>query len=209
MHLLISKLKILMSFKKIVPFVLIISVMLSCRTANDDYVPKPKGFNRIDLPSKHYIQLEDKHPYTFEVSRSAIVQPDTFGKAEPHWIILYYPEIDGRIQLTYKPLNRNLSKLQAHINDAFKLAAKHQVKATSQEEQLIQLKNGKKAVTIQLEGEVPSHYQFYTTDTASHFLRGAVYLEVATKNDSLRPVIDYLKEESKHLLETLRWKSKD
>ncbi|MFB0947676.1 MAG: gliding motility-associated lipoprotein GldD [Spirosomataceae bacterium] len=196
----------LMIIKKIIPFILIGLGAWSCSQSSDDYVPKPKGFNRINLPEVSYIQLEDTHPYTFEVSRAAIVQPDTFGKAEPHWIVLYYPEINGRIQLTYKPLGGDLNKLQEHINDAFRLAAKHQVKATSQEEQLIQLKNGKKAVVIQLEGEVPSHYQFYTTDTLNHFLRGAVYLEIATQNDSLRPVIDYLKAESKHLLETLRWK---
>ena len=195
-----------MLFKKIVPILLIISILVSCGISNETYFPKPKGFNRIDLPVRAYKQLEESHPYTFEVSKAAIVQPDTFGKAEPHWIILYYPEIDGRIQLTYKPLGGNLNKLQAHINDAFKLASKHQVKAVSQEEQLIELKNGKKAVVIQLEGEVPSHYQFYTTDTSKHFLRGAVYLETATENDSLRPVIEYLKGESRHLLETLRWK---
>lgn len=195
-----------MLYKKIVPFLFILVILGSCTENTNEYFPKPKGYNRIDLPAKSYIQLEDSHPYTFEVSEAAIVQPDTFGKAEPHWIILYYPKIKGRIQLTYKPLGGDLSKLQSHINDAFSLAAKHQVKATSQEEQLLQLKNGKKVVVIQLEGEVPSHYQFYTTDTLNHFLRGAVYLETATENDSLRPVINYLKEESRHLLETLRWK---
>lgn len=195
-----------MLIKKIVPLVLIFSILVACGTSTEDFFPKPKGYNRIDLPDTSYVQLEDTHPYTFEVSKAAVVQPDTFGKSEPHWIVLYYPEINGRIQLTYKPLSGNLDKLQNHINDAFRLAAKHQVKATSQEEQLIALKNGKKAVVIQLEGEVPSHYQFYTTDTLNHYLRGVVYLETATKNDSLRPVIDFLKQESRHLLETLRWK---
>lgn len=191
---------------KIVRLLVVGVLLLGCGTKTDDYLPKPKGFNRIDLPVGTYTNLEAGHPYSFEHSTVAIVQPDTFGKSEPHWIILYYPTINGRIQLTYKPLNGDLNKLHYHINDAFMLASKHQVKATSQEEQLIQLKNGKKAVVIQIEGEVPSHYQFYTTDTLNHYLRGAIYLETATKNDSLRPVIDYLKAESRHLLETLRWK---
>lgn len=195
-----------MFFKKIIPFVLLILVGIACTSTSEDYVPKPKGFNRIDLPPVAYQQLTEDHPYTFEYSTSAIVQPDTFGKSEPHWIILYYPAIKGRIQLTYKPLDNNPAKLQAHIDDAFRLAGKHQVKATSQSEQVFQMKDGKRAVIIEIEGEVPSHYQFYVTDTSKHFLRGAVYLEVATKNDSLRPVIDYLKGESRHLLETLRWK---
>ncbi len=183
----------------------IIFTLVSCG-GKVDYSPKPKGYNRIDLPPHEYQQLIENHPYTFEYSKSAIVQPDTFGKSEPHWIIIYYPDYEARIQLTYKPLNGDLTKLQKHIEDAYKLASKHQVKAYSQEEQVARLKNGKKAVIIQIEGEVPSHMQFYVTDTSRHFLRGAVYLMEPTLNDSLRPVVDYMKQDCMHLLETLSWK---
>lgn len=173
---------------------------------SEAFTPKPKGFNRIDLPPHAYQKLTEDHPYTFEYSKSAIIQPDTFGLAEPHWLIVYYPELDARIQLTYKALNGDLNKLSKHIDDAFKLASKHHVKADSQEEKLVQLKNGRKAVVIELTGEVPSHYQFYTTDTTRHFIRGALYLMQPTLNDSLTPVVNYMKEDCRHLLETLTWK---
>lgn len=132
--------------------------------------------------------------------------PDQTPESEPHWIILKYPNLNALIQFTYKPLNGDLAKLSQHIDDAYKLAGKHQVKASSQEVQQVRLKNGKTAVIIELTGEVPSHYQFYLTDTSQHFLRGAVYLNQATLNDSLAPVVDYLKEDCKHILETLKWK---
>jgi gliding motility-associated lipoprotein GldD len=173
---------------------------------SDGYMPKPKGFNRIELPPQEYRVLTEEHPYSFGYSKSAIIQPDTFGQAEPHWIIVYYPELDARIQITYKPLNGDLAKLSKHVDDAFKLAGKHHVKADSQEEKLIQLKSGKQAVVIELEGEVPSHYQFYLTDTSKHYLRGALYLMEPTLNDSLTPVVNYMKQECRHLLETLTWK---
>lgn len=196
--------------QKIIYYFRFLGLMLSISSCfssnNNEYTPKPKGFNKIELPKIAYQPLEAGHPFTFEYSKSAIIQPDTFGKSEPHWLIVYYPSLNARVQLTYKPLNHDLKKLDAHISDAFKLAQKHQVKATSQEEQLIQLKNGRKAVAILIEGEVPSHYQFYTTDTLNHYLRGAVYLTEATKNDSLRPIIDFVKADCRHLLETLRWK---
>jgi len=57
----------------------------------------------------------------------------------------------------------------------------------------------------ELEGEVPSQYQFHVSDSAKHFLRGALYFKTATQNDSLRPVIDYIKQDVRHLLETLEW----
>lgn len=180
--------------------------MVGCQTTADSYVPKPRGFFRISLPPVAYQSLPAIYPYQFEYSRAAIVQPDTFGLAEPHWIILYYPELNARVQFTYKNFDRNPNRLQGHIVDAFRLADKHLVRATEKRESVVTLKNGKKAVIIEIKGEVPSHFQFYMTDTTQHFLRGAVYLTEVTKNDSLKPIIDYVVSDCYHLMETLRWK---
>ena len=186
---------------------LAIFLLNSCSERNSEsFQPKPKGFNRIDLPPHEYSLLKEVHPYIFEVSKAAIVQPDTFKKAEKHWIILYYPSIEARLQLTYKPVLNDPRRLQDLINDAYKLAEKHQVKATSEQTRLVKMRDGKMAALIELEGEVPSHFQFYTTDTTKNYLRGAVYLMHATENDSLRPVVDYMKIEAMHLLETLKWR---
>jgi gliding motility-associated lipoprotein GldD len=170
------------------------------------YNPKPKGFNRLDLPRHEYQVMKEQHPYSFEYSKHAILEKDEHALAEPHWVIVYYPELDARIQFTYKPLNGDLNKLSKHIDDAYKLAGKHQVKADSQTESIITLNNGKKAVIIEIEGEVPSHFQFYMTDTSSHYLRAASYINAATLNDSLRPLVDFLKEDCMHILQTLTWK---
>jgi gliding motility-associated lipoprotein GldD len=180
-------------------------LLVSCN-GEEVYSPKPKGFNRIDLPKHNYRNLDGKYPYNFEYSQSAIIQKDTFARAEPYWIIIYYPELNARIQLTYKPLNGDMTKLQEHIGDSFKLAAKHQVRATSQNDQLVKYKNGNTALVMNINGEVPSHYQFITTDSTKHFLRGASYLMQPTVNDSLKPVVDFIKRDCDHLLETLTWK---
>lgn len=169
------------------------------------FYPKPKGFPRLQLPNHEYVTLDNKYPFQFEVSKHAIVKPDISNGAEPYWIIVEYPGLNAKIQFTYKPLHGDLNKLDQHVADAYKLAAKHQVKATSQTEKVIKLPNGKKAVVIEIEGEVPSHFQFYATDTSQHYLRGAVYLNLATLNDSLAPVVDYLKKDSYKILETLKW----
>ncbi len=175
-------------------------------SSTPNYYPKPKGYIRIFIPEHSYQKLENGHPFSFEYSKLAKIKPDVSPGAEPHWIILDYPSLDAKIQFTYKPLNGDLDKLDKHIADAFKLASKHQIKATSQNEQLYTMKNGKKAVLISLEGEVPTHFQFYVTDTSQHYLRGAVYLKYATLNDSLTPVVDYLRADCLRILETLTWK---
>ena len=187
---------------------LVMATLYACGSLREEqvYYQKPKGFARIDLPQHRYRQLEGHYPYAFEYSEAAEVVPDRSAGAEPYWILVRYPALDAMIQFTYKPLNGDLRKLDEHVMDAYRLASKHQVRATSQKEEIITLKNGRKAVVLEIEGEVPSHFQFYTTDTVKHYLRGAVYLENATLNDSLQPVVDYLKADARHILETLTWK---
>jgi hypothetical protein len=48
--------------------------------------------------------------------------------------------------------------------------------------------------------------QFFTSDSTRHFLRGAVYVNTATQNDSLAPIIDFIKQDALHLVKTLQWK---
>lgn len=188
--------------------ILTLFTLVACgESANNEvYYQKPKGFARITLPEHKYTSLKGNYPYSFEHSVSAEILQDKSSESEPYWILVKYPALDAMIQFTYKPINGNLKKLDEHVMDAYKLASKHQIKAISQKEEIVQLKNGRKAVVIEIEGEVPSHYQFYSTDTSRHYLRGAIYLKSATVNDSLKPVVDYLKVDARHILETLKWK---
>jgi gliding motility-associated lipoprotein GldD len=182
-------------------------IVFSCEKKEDQsYVPRPKGFNRIELPSNAYQKLSEVHPYTFDYSRYAVVVPDTFSMAEKDWIFVNYPQFKASIQLTYKDLGNDPNKLKSFINDSYKLAGKHQIRASSIQEQRVLSKSGRTAIIFKIEGDVPSPYQFYTTDSTKHFLRGAVYFPTATKNDSLAPVIDYIQKDMIQLLNTLEWR---
>jgi gliding motility-associated lipoprotein GldD len=189
---------------------LVVVNLLACRTKRADeapsFTPKPKGYPRLDIPKHSYKPLGEDHPYSFEVSKEAIVKKDTFPDAEAHWIFLHYPQYDADIQLTYKPLNGNVSKLQALIKDAHNLTFKHNVKAYGIQEKVYTAPNGTKANILDLEGEVPSQVQFYTTDSSQHYLRGALYFKTAMANDSLQPAITHLREDIVHLINTLKWK---
>ena len=180
----------------------------NCRQKNDslDYVPKPKGYNRIDLPVAQYQQMTENHPFSFEYSKQAVLKPDTVRWAEPHWMYVYYPAYKAMIQLTYKDLGGDKNKLSKLIDDAHKLAAKHNQKAYSIQDLVLKTPSGKTAMLMELDGEVPTYLQFYTTDSAKHYLRGALYFNTSLKSDSLAPVIDYLKKDVIKLLNTLEWK---
>jgi len=183
--------------------------MFSCGTASEEEkssLPRPKGYPLIASPTHQYRSLEPGHPFSFEVSTLAKVKKDTVYFAEPHWLYIYYPRWDAFIQLTYKPVLQDKARLQKMIRDSYLLASKHQMKATRIDEGFITTLSGRKAAVIELEGEVATSFQFIVTDSTKHFLRGAVYFNTATKNDSLAPVIRYLKQDAIHLIQTLKWK---
>jgi gliding motility-associated lipoprotein GldD len=169
-------------------------------------MPRPRGFPAMDIPPHQYQALEKGHPFSFELSKQAVVKKDTFALSEPHWMYIYYPRWDAFIQLTYKSVEGDRKRLDKMIRDSYVLASKHQMKANRIEDAILTTRDGRKATVIELEGEVATPFQFFATDSTSHFLRGAVYLNTATKNDSLAPVIRYLKQDAIHLIQTLRWK---
>ncbi|WP_323347194.1 gliding motility lipoprotein GldD [Arcicella sp. LKC2W] len=189
-------------------YCLLITVLFSCgkKTESGDFMPKPKGYNRIELPAVKYQHMTESHPFSFDYSTQAILKPDTVRWAEPHWMYVYYPAYKAMIQLTYKPLGGDKNMLAKLIDDAHKLAAKHGQKASSIQDLILKTPSGKSAMLMELEGEVPTYLQFYTTDSTKHYLRGALYFNTAMKSDSLAPVIDYLKKDVIKLLNTLEWK---
>jgi gliding motility-associated lipoprotein GldD len=193
-------------FKTLLLTLIISAVTFSCTKKEARYVPKPKGFNRVDLPQHEYQKLTQNHPYTFEVSKYAQVVPDTFRTAGKDWIFINYPLFNANIQITYKEIGNNPAQLKDFIDDSYKLASKHQIRASSIQEQRVLSQSGKTAIIFKIDGDVPSPYQFYTTDSTKHFMRGAIYFPTATKNDSLAPVIDYLQKDMVQLLNTLNWR---
>lgn len=183
----------------------IIALALLFMACSQDFMPKPRGYNRIELPEPEYVALSDSFPYFFEHSIHAQVLKDTSWLSEPYWVDLYYPYFDATVQLTYKPVNRD-SLFESYFNDSYRLTSKHNVKAYAIEEQMMVTQSGHVAIISELEGEVPSTFQFHTTDSTRHFLRGALYFKTSTKNDSLAPSIAFIKNDLFYLLNTLEWR---
>ncbi|MCZ6693374.1 MAG: gliding motility lipoprotein GldD [Bacteroidetes bacterium] len=184
----------------------LITLCLFFYSCSQDYLPKPKGYNRIELPDPKYISLPDSLPYDFEYSVHANIYKDSSWMAERYWINIYYPQLEASVQITYKPVLSRQDLLEEYLRDAHTLTSKHQIKAYAIDESIIQTPLGNTVVISELSGEVPSQFQFYVTDSTKHFLRGALYFRTATKNDSLAPVIQYVKRDILQMVNTLEWK---
>jgi len=176
---------------------------VSCKK---DYQPKPLGYNRLVLPEPVYQLSPDTLPYRFEYSQYAKFLKDTSWVSDKHWVEIYYPEMKANIHITYKRI-KNLEQLKSYFNDAFVLTAKHQIKANAIDEVVVKTPSGKTATISELNGEVPSQFQFTITDSTRHFLRGAVYFYTKVSNDSLAPAIDYMKKDAMHLINTVDWRN--
>lgn len=183
-----------------------IFVALLVTSCSREYQPKPKGFNRLILPEASYQMSPDTLPYQFEYSKHARFLKDTSWVSEKHWVEVYYPEFKATIHVTYKKVNRDSKLLKEFLQDAYVLTSKHQIKAYAIDETIVKTPSGKTAVVAELEGEVPSQFQFTMTDSLQNFLRGALYFNVKVQNDSLQPAIEYMKKDVMHLINTVEWK---
>jgi gliding motility-associated lipoprotein GldD len=57
-----------------------------------------------------------------------------------------------------------------------------------------------------IEGNTASGLQFYLTDSTHHFLRGALYFNASPNIDSLKLVLDFIREDVLQLIKTTKWK---
>lgn len=166
-------------------------------------VPKEYGYFRVFLPEHQYTSCaENGYPYLFEISDWAHIQP-VAQSGEQYWINIVYPQLNAHIHCSYKPVHNNLGKLSA---DAEEFVYNHSMKATSiPEQEYVDESKHIYGVMYQLEGNTATPAQFYITDSTRHFFRGALYFNCVPNQDSLAPMIEYLQEDIRHLIETFQW----
>jgi gliding motility-associated lipoprotein GldD len=185
--------------------ILAVVVLYAC---NEQYTPKPRGYFRIDLPEHEYTLFDSTFPYMFEYPVYAVLSPDPYAPGEPYWLNVEFPAFKGRLHLSYKKVNGNLVE---YLEDSRQFVMKHIPKASAINDSLLLDRNKKiYGLIYYIEGMgAASPCQFFLTDSADHFVRGALYFNVIPNNDSLAPVIDFLEEDIRHMLSTFEWKLAD
>jgi gliding motility-associated lipoprotein GldD len=199
-------------------------IIASC---NSPYVPKPRGYFRIEFPERKYQVFDEPgYPYTFEYPVYANITKDTLFFEEnpdnPYWINVDYPQFSGRVYLSYKSIGgTSVYKIKTSKgykdslvrntfdglkDEAYRMTYKHTLKATSIEDSGFVTPNHVAGIYFSVGGNAATSKQFYVTDTSKHFLRGALYFDSAPNDDSLGVVNRFLQEDVKHLINTLKWK---
>ncbi len=176
---------------------------LSCKHHG---TPKPRGYYRITFPNHEYKAFDKECPYTFEAPiYSKILEDNRSINAEKFWYNMDYPSLNGTVHISYKKVNNNLIEM---IEDSRKFAYKHSVKADAIGERVFISPEKKVYGTFyDIKGDAASSVQFYLTDSSRHFVRGSLYFNTIPNKDSLAPVVEFVKKDIIHIMETFEWRT--
>jgi gliding motility-associated lipoprotein GldD len=188
-------------YNKIIYILLITGVLTACTKSS---TPRPYGYFRINLATPEYHPLDSLGlPYQFERSGYSVITA-RYQEGEKYWIDLKYPHLNASLHCSYKSVHGNLLELS---EDSRKYVYKHTVMADGIGETVFQ--NDEKRVygiLYDLKGNTASSIQFVLTDSSRHFFRGALYFDNVPNKDSIAPVVDYVRKDIVHLMETFEWK---
>jgi gliding motility-associated lipoprotein GldD len=181
-------------------------IFTACVDDDDEiYIPKPKGYFRIDFPKKEYRVYDSICPYSFEIPTYAFIDNDKHLKADPCWLNINFPKYNAKIHLSYKVISNNLDTI---LNQSRDFVVKHQIKSTGIDEVVIIRDSAKVyGLVYDISGNSASNIQFYVTDSTHHFMRGALYFNSVPNIDSLKIVVDYLRTDILQMIKTFKWKN--
>lgn len=177
----------------------------SCQ--NNSYSPKPKAYFRIVYPEKKYQLFNAAAPYTFDYPVYATMENDVSKNAEKYWYNLHFKQFNGFLHLTYYDV-ANKAAYDEMVEDARKLAFKHTIKARAIDQKMINYPENKVyGIYYAIEGNTASSVQFFLTDSAKHYFRGALYFNERPQYDSIEPVVKFIKKDIDKMISTFRWKN--
>jgi gliding motility-associated lipoprotein GldD len=187
------------------PIIAFLFLIFSC-SGDENSTPRPKGYSRLDFPKRVNQKYElDKCNYSFEQPNYVAVQLDPYPNAEECWYNVQYLPFGATLHLSYKHI-KNRDELFLLLNDSREMVFKHVMRADQIIENYINTPQFH-GIFYELDGSTATNAQFYVTDSTHHFLRGSLYFNSRTNQDSIAPVLAHLKKDVIHLINTLEWKN--
>ena len=172
-------------------------IMFGC---GDKTAPKPIAYPYIENAATEYTShCVKSFPLQFDVANGAITESNEKNNS---WINIKYPQYNATIYCTY--INTDSNKLEAEISKNRELVYIHS-KLSSGISTLSyndSIKNISAELYI-LNGNVATPLQFLATNNTSFLFRGSLYFNSQVRNDSVAPIIEYLKNDIFQLIETI------
>lgn len=184
--------------------ILVLTLLASCT----EYTPFPRkyGYHRIAVPEAEARAYQtfsnDVCPFSFEYPSYGVV---TRNSTDSCWVDIHMPRYDLTWHITYRDIPGSGKSRSDHFEEYRSLIFKHAKKATRIQPHPIAGPTGA-GVRFEIDGNVGTPAQiFYHDSSDTHVMMMSFYFQTALKNDSLAPVITYMKEEVNHMVASLRW----
>lgn len=183
---------------------LLFFVLFSCAKKPEVYTPKPKGYYRITLPEHAFQPIDTTLPFACAFSAFAT---DSVAQQEHGniWVYLHYPQFNADLNLSYAPLRGDLRERvleeEHRVEFHYKVADDVEYSVVNDAEsrlfgQIYDVKGSNVACPL----------SFWLTDSTRHFVRASLYFNHAPNNDSLQPVINFIREDVMEMVNSFQWK---
>jgi len=183
-------------------------LLFACVQKKEAPIPKPKGYFRLTTPEVAYQHWDSVLPCTFDYSKNATL---SFQKKENHvyWVDIFYPSLSATFKMTCFSVKNDLHRLMWNEEQQVMF---HVERRMTDDIQFSTVNDPQAKVygrLYELEGKnVATPFKFWLTDSANYFVNGTLYFEFEPNNDSLSPIIHYLKNDALFMVESWQWKNK-
>lgn len=165
------------------------------------YVPKPYGYPRIERDTASYRLFNSpEFPLQFDIAAEAdaVLRGNATSAV---WLDISYPDYGATLYCTYLPVSGK--DIDEELSKATEFVYLHAAKASSIEAVSFE-GEGVSASLYRLYGNVATPIQFIAENNSCFLLRGALYFDFEVDPDSVAPIVDYLEDDVRRLVETLK-----
>lgn len=183
---------------------LIITLVLTACDNSELLIPKPPTYLKLDLPDHNYTIYKSKCLYNFQAASIFTIKDVSDSSGLTCHKDIQLGPLNGVIHFSYIEMEGPLSKYVNYANDK---VDEHKLKASAIEDlKILHPENQVYGTFFEIQGDVASPFQFYLTDSTSHFVSAVVYFNSRPNYDSLKPSLDYLKVDLLKMANTFKWK---
>jgi gliding motility-associated lipoprotein GldD len=192
---------------KIILIILLQAIFwVACIHKEEPNSAKPQGYFRIATPNPTYITWDSVIPFTFQyndLARFSLVKQE--GKN--YWMDLHYPQYNASLKMTLVSLKNDLRE---HVVNEERMLMFHVEKRKADDIQYSVIFDPNAKLYGQMYDivgkEAATPLKFWVTDSLDFYVRATLYFNFVPNNDSLEPVIKYLKSDVLKMIDTWKWK---
>lgn len=169
---------------------------------DENFIPKPPTYLRLELPNHTYKSYEDPCGFSFDLaelySMDSLVSPSNCNRK------IDLGPLNGTLFIYYWDMDQPLSY---YVNNANDEVGNHKLKATLINDERLVYRNKRVFGTrFELQGDVATPFQFYLTDSTERFLYAEVLFNSTPNYDSMRPTLDYFKKDLEQIIKSFKWR---